>query len=121
MTGGIMPDTKPTTRSPGDVTFHAAICVGIGDEADADVLAETEHETLADAQTWVQAELPRAKFPAWVARRPHGTAGAFLYGSIDEGWYVQYDDGLSWEPDPKRHRSIDGDLVHGTVTWHESR
>jgi hypothetical protein len=116
-----MPDTKPTTRRPGDVTFRAAICVGIGDDVDiADCSADTEHETLADAQAWVETELPRAKFPAWVARRPHGTAGAFLFGSVDEGWYVQYDDGLSWEPDPDRHRSVECDLVDGTVRWHES-
>jgi hypothetical protein len=56
-----MPDTN-TTRRPGDVTFHAAVCVGIGDDDTADALAESEHESWAEAQTWAETELAHAEF-----------------------------------------------------------
>src|SRR6266498_1346403 len=77
-----------TAHEPGQagaVIWRAAITVGIGDDDTVSGVAESDHAGEQNALEWVERELPRAEFPAWVARRPHGVAGAFLYGSITLG------------------------------------
>jgi hypothetical protein len=84
----------------GDVAWQAAIGLGIGDDDTVSGVAESVHPSLAAAKAWVEKTLPTAEFPDWVRRRPHGTAGAFLYGTVAQGWYTRHDDdSLDFEPD----------------------
>jgi hypothetical protein len=103
----------------GEVAWLAAIGVGIGDDDTIDGVAETEHADLAAARAWVEQVLPTTEFPAWVHNRPHGTAGAFLYGTVGQGWYARQDDGsIECEPDPDGP-VWDADLIDGVLRWHE--
>jgi hypothetical protein len=66
-------------RRPGDErAFRASIAVGIGDDDTIGTLTVSEHGSEAEARAWIERELPRARFPEWVARRRHGTASAFF-------------------------------------------
>ena len=63
-------------------------------------LAVSEHGTESEARAWIEEELPRARFPEWVARRRHGSAGAFIFGQIEQGFYVEdAAEGVAFEPD----------------------
>jgi hypothetical protein len=104
-------------RQVGDVTWHAGIALGIGDDDTVSgVGAESEHDTEQAARAWIEQELPRAAFPEWVTRRPHGTAGAFLFGQLDRGYITALEPAPEWEPDLDAP-SWDADLVDGTVRW----
>lgn len=71
----------------------------------------------AEARAWVERVLPMAEFPAWVRNRPHGTAGALLYGTVGQGWYSRQDDGsLEFEPEPDGP-VWDADLIDGVLRW----
>ncbi|MEV6602781.1 hypothetical protein [Kutzneria sp. NPDC051319] len=99
------------------MAWQAAIGLGIGDDDTVDGVAETEHVDLVAARAWVERVLPVAEFPVWVHGRPHGTAGAFLYGTVGRGWYARQDDGsLEFEPDPDGP-VWDADLIDGTLRW----
>ena len=66
-------------------------------------------------RAWIECELPRARFPGWVGLRPHGTAGAFLYGMIEQGWHVRdAEHGLLFEPDLDVP-GLDADLIEGVL------
>jgi len=105
-------------RQAGAVIWRAAIDLGIGDDDTVSGVAESDHLTEDAARKWVERELPRTEFPDWVARRPHGVAGAFLYGSVTRG-YLTAGPEPSWEPDLDAP-DWDADLVEGTVRWHRS-
>ncbi|MFC3453360.1 hypothetical protein [Amycolatopsis speibonae] len=106
-------------RQAGAVVWRAAIGLGIGDDDTiSGVGEETDHATEQAARAWVTRELPRAELPDWVARRPHGVAGAFLYGSITRGHLTPDKPEPSWEPDDDAP-TWDADLVDGTVRWHQ--
>lgn len=106
-------------RQAGAVIWRAAIDLGIGDDDTVSGVAETDHITEDAAREWVERELPRTEFPPWVARRPHGVAGAFLYGSVTRGYLTADQPVPSWEPDDDAP-NWDADLVEGTVRWHQS-
>jgi hypothetical protein len=99
----------------GEVAWQAAIGLGIGDDDTAGCVAESVHASLAAATAWVEQTLPEAEFPDWVRDRPHGVAGAFLYGSVTQGWY---DNTLAFEPDPDLP-VWDADLIDGVLRWRE--
>lgn len=107
-------------HQPGDVTWRAGIVLGIGDDDTVDGIAESEHETEQAAKAWVERELPRAVFPEWVLRREHGSAGAFLFGSVDRGYFTPYEQTTTWEPDDDAP-NWDADLVAGEVHWRKRR
>jgi hypothetical protein len=107
-------------RQVGVVVWNASIDLGIGDDDTVCGVAASDHATEQAARAWVEEELPRAEFPAWVARRPHGVAGAFLYGSVTRGYLAASDPEPSWEPDLDAP-SWDADLVNGAVHWHRAR
>jgi len=99
----------------GAVTWRSAILVGIGDDDTVDQVAEAEFDSEQAARTWVEQQLPNAELPDWVARRPHGAAGAFLYGSIERGYYSgEHDE--DWELDHDTP-GWDADLVRGVIRW----
>jgi hypothetical protein len=55
-------------REVGEVTFHAAIMLGIGDDDLIAVVSEAEHITLPAARDWAEHQLPRARSPSgWPA------------------------------------------------------
>lgn len=97
------------------MAWQAAIGLGIGDDDTSGCVAESVHASLAAATAWVEKTLPQAEFPDWVRGRPHGVAGAFLYGSVAQGWY---DDSLTFEPDPDLP-VWDADLIDGVLRWRE--
>lgn len=103
-------------RQAGVVIFRAAIDLGIGDDDTVSGVSESDHDTEQAARAWVTRELPLADFPDWVAQRPHGVAGAFLYGSVTRGYLTTDEPEPSWEPDVDAP-SWDADLVDGTVRW----
>ncbi|EWM19645.1 hypothetical protein KUTG_09949 [Kutzneria sp. 744] len=100
----------------GAVTFRPAILLGIGDDDTVEAVAEDEFDNEQAARTWVEQHLPHATFPEWVARRRHGTAGAFLFGQVQRGYYSGESD-EDWELDHDAP-SWDADLVDGVVRWH---
>ncbi len=103
-----------------ELVFRASIALGIGDDDAVGAVAVAEHGSERDARAWVEAELPRAQFPDWVARRPHGTAGAFLYGQIECGWHApDRDQGVVFEPDLDAP-GWDADLLDGRLRWRSS-
>lgn len=106
----------------GAVAWRAYIVVGIGDDDTAGgCIAEDEFESELAARAWVERELPAAQPPAWVLDRPHGGAGAFLYGSIIRGIYTrQGRSGVAWEPDVSDPVDLDADLVDGELRWSPS-
>lgn len=89
-----------------------------GDDDTVSGVSESDHATEQAARAWVTRELPLTEFPDWVARRPHGTAGAFLYGSVTRGYLTADEPEPSWEPDVDAP-TWDADLVNGTVRWHQ--
>lgn len=104
-------------RQAGAVIWRASIDLGIGDDDTVSGVAETDHITEEAAREWVTRVLPLTEFPAWVARRPHGVAGAFLCGSVIRG-YLTAGPEPSWEPDDDAP-SWDADLVDGAVRWRQ--
>jgi hypothetical protein len=66
----------------------------------------------------LQREHPLAEFPAGVGKRPHGVAGAFLYGSITRGYLTADDPEPSWEPDDDAPR-WDTHLIDGSARWRQ--
>ena len=101
----------------GDVAWQAAIGLGIGDDDTVDGVAEAEPSDLAEARAWVERVLPMTELAVWVYDWPHGTAGAFLYGTVGKGWYARQDDGsLEFKPDPDGP-VWDADLIDGTLQW----
>jgi hypothetical protein len=100
--------------------FGAAIMLGIGDDDNVACVAEHDAATEEDARRWIEQTLPAAAMPDWVHRRPHGTAGAFLFAIYTEGVRVHDDQGGSrWEEgypddDAPEHTA---DLVDGAVRW----
>jgi hypothetical protein len=108
-------------RRPGDErALRASIAIGIGDDDTIGTLAMSEHGSESDARAWIEEELPRARFPEWVARRRHGTAGAFLFGQIERGFYVEEAaEGVAFEPDLDQP-GWDADLVDGRLRWRPS-
>jgi hypothetical protein len=83
-------------------------------------LTVSEHPSEAEARAWIEEELLRARFPEWVTRRRHGTAGAFLFGQIERGFYVEdAAEGVAFEPDLDQP-GWDADLVDGTLRWRPS-
>lgn len=99
----------------GAVTWRSAILLGIGDDDAVDEVAGAEHHSEPAARAWVKQHLPRASFPGWVARRRHGTAGAFLFGQVQRGYYSGESDD-DWELDHDAP-SWDADLVNGAIRW----
>ena len=101
------------------VAWRTYIVVGIGDDDTAGgCIAEDEFESEDAARAWVERELPVAQLPDWVLDRPHGGAGAFLYGSISRGIYTrQGRPGVAWEPDVANPVDLDADLIDGEVVW----
>ena len=63
----------------------------------------------------IKQQLPQASFPEWVGRRRHGTAGAFLFGQVQRGYYSGESDD-DWELDHDAP-GWDADLVHGVIHW----
>jgi hypothetical protein len=107
-------------RQVGEVAWQAAIGLGIGDDDTVEGVAESEPSDLTEARAWVERVLPMTEFPAWVHNRPHGTAGAFLYGTVGQGWYARQDDGsLEFEPDPDG-QVWDADLIDGVLRWRKN-
>lgn len=111
-------DSVHELRHGGAVLWRAAIDLGIGDDDTVSGVAESDHTTEAAARAWVARELPLAEFPDWVGKRPHGAAGAFLYGSVTRGHLTAADPEPSWEPDLDAP-SWDADLLEGTLSWRE--
>jgi hypothetical protein len=115
--------TQQSTDQQGGFThvLRASIALGIGDDDTISEVTSSIHANEADARGWVEAELPRAQFPEWVGRRQHGTAGAFLYGQIERGWYVDGPDAKPmFEPDVGAS-GWDADLVDGVLRWQPTR
>jgi hypothetical protein len=112
---------KLVERGPGtELAFRASIALGIGDDDTVGTVLVSEHDNEADARAWVAHELPRARFPEWVTRRRHGAAGAFLYGQVERGWYVEdAEQGVVFEPDLDAG-GWDADLVDDTLRWRPS-
>ncbi|MEC3978912.1 hypothetical protein [Amycolatopsis sp. H20-H5] len=110
-------------RSPGQhvtgaTAFLATICVGIGDNDTADMVAERAFPSSRDARSWVEQELPVAEFPIWVAKRPRGTAGAFLFGAVQRGHYVPTAEGqIAWQVGESSTDDTEAYLVDGQVRW----
>lgn len=104
----------------GDVIWRAGIVLGIGDDDAVSGVIESDHKTEEAARAWITQVLPETSLPEWVGRRPHGAAGAFLYGSVDRGHLTPHNQTLVWEPDHAAP-SWDADLVEGTVRWHQDR
>lgn len=109
-----MHDLRPR-HEIGVVTWRSAILVGIGDDDTVDQVAEAEFDSEQAARAWVDEHLPHAALPAWVARRPHGTAGAFLFGQVQRGYYSGETD-EDWELDHDAP-GWDADLVGDVVRW----
>ena len=105
----------PRRHEVGEVAFHAAIVLGIGDDDTIAVVSDAEHTNLPAARVWAEHQLPRAAFPEWVTRRRHGVAGAFLHGQIERGYYTGPGDD-EWEPDPDAPL-WDLDLIDGAPRW----
>ncbi len=102
----------------GAAAWRTYIMVGIGDDDTADCVAEDEFDSEQAARAWVEHQLPVAQLPDWVLDRPHGGAGAFLYGSITRGIYThQGRSGVAWEPDADDPVDLDADLIEGDVRW----
>jgi hypothetical protein len=99
----------------GTVTWRSAILLGIGDDDTVEAVAESEHDSEQAARAWVEEHLPDASFPEWVARRRHGTAGAFLFGQVQRGYYSGENDD-DWELDHDAS-GWDADLVDGVIRW----
>lgn len=108
-------------RVIGATTFLATIGVGIGDDDTADTVAERVFPSSHDARSWVEQELPLAEFPMWVAKRPRGTAGAFLFGAVERGRYIPDVEGrAAWRTEGISEGAADAYLVDGQVRWHVS-
>lgn len=106
----------------GAITWRTALLVGIGDDDTAGCVAEGEFDSEQAACAWVESELPTAQFPDWVLDRPHGGAGAFLYGTISRGIYTdQGQSGVAWEPDFDNPVDLDADLIDGELRWSRTR
>jgi hypothetical protein len=102
----------------GAVTWRSAILLGIGDDDTIDEVAGAEHDSEQTARAWVEERLPYASFPEWVAHRRHGTAGAFLFGQVQRGYYSGESDD-DWELDHDAP-GWDADLVRGVIHWRAS-
>jgi hypothetical protein len=98
--------------------FGAAILLGIGDDDNVACVAEHDATTEDEARWWIEQNLPTAAMPDWVHRRPHGTAGAFLFAVYTEGVRVQDGPGESrWENYPDDAPEQTADLIEGAVRW----
>lgn len=71
--------------------WRAGIVLGIGDDDTVSGVIESDQQTEQSARDWVTRTLQATPFPAWVLRRPHGAAGAFLYGSVDRGYLTPHE------------------------------
>jgi hypothetical protein len=114
-----MGSTREVTARPTGIghVFRASIALGIGDDDTIGTVTSSVHVSESAARGWVEDELPRARFPEWVGQRQHGTAGAFLYGQIERGWYADGPDTEQvLEPDLDA-QGWDADLIDGTLRW----
>lgn len=112
-------ETTHHQRTIGKITWRAAIVLGIGDNDTVGVVTETDHADEQTARAWIEQQLPHAVFPEWVTRRRHGTAGAFMFGQIERGYYTGPNED-DWQP-ALDDRLWDADLIHGVVHWQERR
>jgi myo-inositol-1(or 4)-monophosphatase len=126
----------PTSATDGDATsvadlagervtattaFLATIGVGIGDDDTAATVAERAFPSSRDARSWVEQELLVAEFPMWVAKRPRGTAGAFLFGAVQCGRQVSTVEGrIAWQVGENSADDTEAYLVDGQVQWRSS-
>ena len=54
----------------------------------------------------------------WVAKRSRGTAGAFLFGSVQRGHYAPMaDGGIAWQAEGNSTDDAEAYLVDGQVQW----
>lgn len=105
-------------RVIGATAFLATIGVGIGDDDTADTVVEREFRSSHNARSWVEQELPVAKFPTWVAQRSRGSVGAFLFGSVQRGHYVPTAEGeIGWQAEGSSADDVEAYLVDGQVQW----
>ena len=117
--GDVTSVAEPAPERVADGTaFLATIGVGIGDDDTADTVAEREFPSSHDARSWIGQELPAAEFPMWVAKRSRGTAGAFLFGSVQRGHYAPMaDGGIAWQAEGNSTDDAEAYLVDGQVQW----
>ncbi|WP_414943186.1 hypothetical protein [Amycolatopsis sp. cmx-11-32] len=106
-----------TTHEDVHTGFSAAILVGIGDDDNVDCVAEQDFDTEDQARRWIEQTLPIAALPGWVHERPHGAAGAFLFGTYQQGFRVHEGEISRWEPFPEDAEERTADLLDGTVRW----
>ncbi|WP_410593629.1 inositol monophosphatase family protein [Amycolatopsis sp. lyj-23] len=108
-------------RIVGATAFLATIGVGLGDDDTADTLAEGEFNSLPDAQTWIEQELPVAQFPTWILQRPRGAAGAFLFGAIQRGRYaIEASGRVAWQAEESSADDVEAYLVEGQLRWRDA-
>lgn len=117
--GDALSVAEPAHERVADATaFLATIGVGIGDDDTADTVAERAFPSSRDARSWLEKELPAAEFPIWVAKRSRGTAGAFLFGAVQRGHYVQAAGGrIVWQAGESLTDDAEAYLVDGQVQW----
>lgn len=114
--GGTAVSTATTTEVR--TGFGAAILLGIGDDDNIACVAEHDAATEDEARRWIEQTLPTTAMPDWVHERPHGTAGAFLFGVYTEGIRVHDGPGESrWENYPDNAPEHTADLIDGAVSW----
>ena len=106
-----------TMREDVRTGFNAAILLGIGDDDNVGCVAEQDFDAEDQARRWIEQTLPTATMPDWVHRRPHGAAGAFLFGIYQQGVRVHEGDVSFWEPVPEDADERTADLSGGTVRW----
>lgn len=106
-----------TVHKEARTGFSAAILLGIGDDDNVGCVAEQDFDTEDQARRWIDQTLPATPMPDWVHRRPHGAAGAFLFGIYQEGVRVHEGDSSYWEPVSEDTEEHTADLVNGTVRW----
>jgi hypothetical protein len=112
------PDGHTEESRAGVTAFLATIGVGVGGDDTADTVGEAEFATIGEARSWVERMLPTAQFPEWIERQPHGSLGAFLFGSIQRGHQIAAHDGsVSWVSDLNSAEDLNADLVDGRVHW----
>jgi hypothetical protein len=117
--GDALSVAEPAHERIADATaFLATIGVGIGDDDTADTVMERAFPSSRDARSWLEQELPAAEFPTWVAKRSRGTAGAFLFGAVQRGRYVQAAGGrIVWQAGESSTDDAEAYLVDGQVQW----
>jgi hypothetical protein len=101
----------------GEVSFLAAIVLGIGDDDTVAVVSESEYASEEAARAWIERQLPGAGFPEWVTRRRHGSADAFLCGQVERGYYSGHGEN-DWEPGADDF-CWDADIVDGAICWRQ--